>query len=140
MSTLLSRRGLGPAVLGAEGQGSCVGMAKSGAAHHLALGEGQPWARSKSQATWLSAIGMAAGSPLEAQDHGGHAERGQEWVPHPGGSRDRGLGCLGPKGVALGRRLRQPRLAVAFWKLLCLSTRAAASQGASAFLHLFHSS
>lgn len=76
---------------------------------------------------------MAAGSPLEAQDHGGHAERGQEWVPHAGDSGYRGLGCLSPKGEALSGVLRQPRPAASFQKLLCPSTRAAASQGASAF-------
>lgn len=115
-------------------------MAESGATRHLALGEVQPQARSKSQAARPSAVGVAAGGPLEAQDHGGHTERGQEWVPHAGGSRDRGLACLGPKGEALGRLLRQPGPAAAFWKLLCPSARAAASWGASALpSHLFHS-
>lgn len=134
MPTSLSRRGLGPAALGAEGQGSCVGMVESGPTCHLALGEVQPQARSKSQATHPSPVGMAAGSTMETQDHGGHAERGQEWVPHAGGSRDRGLGCI--KGL-----LRQPRPAAAFWKLLCPSARAAASRGTSTFpSHLFHSS
>lgn len=48
MSTWLNRRGLDPAALGAEGQGSCVGMAEGAAARHFALTEGQPRACSKS--------------------------------------------------------------------------------------------
>lgn len=71
-------------------------MAEGGLTRHLALSEVQPQARSKSQATRPSAVGTAFGSLLEAQGHR-HVERGQEWVPHAGGSGDGALGCLSPK-------------------------------------------
>lgn len=74
MSTLLSRSSLGAAAWRAEGHGSCVDVAESGATRHLALSEGRPWARSKSLAAQPGAVGMAAGSPREAQEHGGCAD------------------------------------------------------------------
>lgn len=91
--------------LGAEGPGS---MAERGDARHGALSEGQAQAHSGSSAARPGAVGMAAGSLLHAQHHGGHAERGQEWVPHGGGNgdragvpQDRGRGSCGSPGRCL---------------------------------------
>lgn len=113
MSALPSRSGLGAAAGAAEGCGSCADTAESDAAHHLALGEGRPWARSKSLAARPGAVGVAAGSPRQAQEHGGCADRRQERVPHPAGGGDKEPGAPALRRGSW-RLLRQPRLAASF--------------------------